>query len=298
MLPIAATSGCWRCLHIMKCSGWVATMRNLHSRCCLRCSTAILLQVPLVSFVCYGNVFTYEVDGCFAMSFLLLPFVPQLVSGKWRKKKQKGREGWHLDVVRDAYIQYLGPSNFGARLHFEFVFASCHSVFFFFCQVVNAWQYPLFSEWVWCYACVSTRCRFGDVCSGCGLFLHPCFCHMNKNVHTRCAYSFSPLNFLAWLRLPLNFQGSAEWMVQCWVIALTFFVCLFVCSSDIHARFSLFCIYFVSWLCTCHVHLRNMLWTLHDRCMSCKQVLFYNYDVFFFLFLFFHFEAGQAFWGW
>lgn len=169
---------------------------------------------------------------------------------------------------------------------------------FFFCQVVNAWQYPLFSEWVWCYACVSTRCRFGDVCSGCGLFLHPRFCHMNKNVHTRCAYSFSPLNFLAWLRLPLNFQGSAEWMVQCWVIALTFFVCLFVCSSDIHARFSLFCIYFVSWLCTCHVHLRNMLWTLHDRCMSCKQVLFYNYDVFFFLFLFFHFEAGQAFWGW
>lgn len=73
----------------MRCSGWVAIMRNLHSRCCLRCSTAILLQVPLVSFVCYGNVFTYEVDGCFAMSFLLLPFVPQLVSGKWRKKNKK-----------------------------------------------------------------------------------------------------------------------------------------------------------------------------------------------------------------
>lgn len=54
------------------------------------------------------------------------------VENEERKKKKKGREGWHLAVVRDVYIQYLGPSNFGARLHFEFVFASCHSVFFFF----------------------------------------------------------------------------------------------------------------------------------------------------------------------
>lgn len=222
-------------------------------------------------------------------------------AGQWKMKKKKTKRSRGLASWCGARCLYtvLGAVKLWRSLAFRVCFCFMPQCFlFFFCQVVNAWQYPLFSEWVWCYACVSTRCRFGDVCSGCGLFLHPCFCHMNKNVHTRCAYSFSPLNFLAWLRLPLNFQGSAEWMVQCWVIALTFFVCLFVCSSDIHARFSLFCIYFVSWLCTCHVHLRNMLWTLHDRCMSCKQVLFYNYDVFFFLFLFFHFEAGQAFWGW
>lgn len=221
-------------------------------------------------------------------------------AGQWKMKKKKTKRSRGLASCCGARRLYtvLGAVKLWRSLAFRVCFCFMPQCFLFFCQVVNAWQYPLFSEWVWCYACVSTRCRFGDVCSGCGLFLHPRFCHMNKNVHTRCAYSFSPLNFLAWLRLPLNFQGSAEWMVQCWVITLTFFVCLFVCSSDIHARFSLFCIYFVSWLCTCHVHLRNMLWTLHDRCMSCKQVLFYNYDVFFFLFLFFHFEAGQAFWGW
>lgn len=171
----------------MSCNIWVNIIHNLRTSCRLWRFTTILLQLCLVSFLCWGKCVCLPSWRLFYHVFFVIVLCS--TAGQWKMKKNKNARSRRVCFLQlcERSIYSTWAIKCWRSLAFSVLFLLCAATF---CSVM--WYSFIFrmsavlclrQSFVASMMCVPDVAFFFSI--------HPRFCHPNKNFRTICAYSYS-----------------------------------------------------------------------------------------------------------